>query len=187
MTLPSKDELKRMFKRSWSSGGETPCGQGSTLAHTAVMRAELQKLLWKYGIRRVNDCGCGDFHWVKTLQMSGITYRGYDIIDRKRRNFPFEVKDVVTEALAPCDLVICKDVFIHWTNEMGMAALANFRKCATYLFAETTPGINNTKRMTAPGSFSPVNLVELPFNLGPPMEIIPDSQFRRIYGWWKIK
>ena len=186
MSIPSKQELKKMFSRSWSSGGETPCGQGSRLANTTAMRQALQNLLWKYGVDAIDDCGCGDYHWLQTLLLSGVTVRGYDVVDRKRRNFPFEVKDVITEALAPCDLIICKDVFIHWTNEMIMAALVNFRKYGTYLFAESTPGLDNAQRVISPGGFAKVNLEGLPFNLGEPMEKIQDPQFRRYYGWWVL-
>jgi len=186
MTIPTKDELTKMFGRAWSSGGETPCGQGSRLGNTVVMREALQQLLWKYGVRSIVDAGCGDFNWVKTLQLSGITYQGYDVVDRRRRDLPFEVKDVITEGIPECDLVICKDVFIHWTNEMIMAALTNFRGRGKYLFAESTPGLDNDKRVLKAGEFERVNLEGLPFNLGAPMEIIPDRRFKRIYGWWDL-
>jgi len=187
MTIPSKDQLKKMFSRSWASeGGETPCGQGSTLTNTAAMRVALQEWLYKYGVDVMVDAGCGDFNWVKQLNLGGITYYGYDIVDRKRRDLPFAVKDVITESFPPCDLVVCKDVFIHWTNEMIMDAIANFRKYTNYMFAESTPGISNDGRPEQAGGFARVNLEGLPFNLGPPMEKIKDKKFRRYYGWWDI-
>lgn len=186
MSIPTKAELKKIFSRAWASEGETPCGQGSRLEHTAAMRSALQNLLWKYGVDTIDDCGCGDFHWAKTLQLYGVTYRGYDVVDRKRRDLPFEIKEVITEELAPCDLIVCKDVFIHWTNEMIQAAISNFRFYGDYLFAESTPGIDNSQRVIEPGGFAKVNLEALPFNLGPPMEKIVDPVFRRYYGWWDI-
>jgi len=186
MSIPTKDELKKLFSRAWTSGGETPCGYGSTLENTAAMRSALQQLLWKYGVDAIDDCGCGDFNWVKEMLLPGVTYQGYDVVDRKRRSMPFEVKDIITEELAVCDLIICKDVFIHWTNEMIMAALANFRQYGDYLFAETTPGLNNSLRDIEPGGFAKVNLEALPFNLGQPMEVIPDPMFKRVYGWWDL-
>jgi len=157
MTTPTKKELQKMFGRSWSSGGETPCGQGSTLGNTVEMREGLRDFIVKYGVDKIRDCGCG-----------------------------FEVKDVITEPIDECDLIICKDVFIHWTNEMIMDAIANFRDYGQYLFAESTPGITNADRMTTGGGFSRVNLEALPFNLGEPMEVIHDKKFRRYYGWWDL-
>jgi len=186
MTTPTKKELQKMFGRSWSSGGETPCGQGSTLGNTVEMREGLRDFIVKYGVDKIRDCGCGDFHWMKEMILYGIDYKGYDIVDRKRRDFPFEVKDVITEPIDECDLIICKDVFIHWTNEMIMDAIANFRDYGQYLFAESTPGITNADRMTTGGGFSRVNLEALPFNLGEPMEVIHDKKFRRYYGWWDL-
>jgi hypothetical protein len=178
--------MKKMFSRAWSSDGETPCGQGSRLVNTADMRPALQALLIKYGIDSIDDCGCGDFNWVKQLNLGGIDYIGYDVVDRRRYDLPFEVKDIIRDELAECALIICKDVFIHWTNEMIQAALSNFRDYTNYLFAETTPGIDNSLRDLSAGGFSRVNLEGLPFNLGTPMEIIQDPTFRRVYGWWDI-
>lgn len=186
-----RQEIKRAFARSWrSKDGETPCGAGSTLASTERVRAELPEIFDKYSIRSINDAGCGDFHWVEKLKLlfksKKIDYLGYDIIDRKRRVLPFQELEITSETMRRADLIICRDVLFHLSNELVEAAIKQFRKSKSrYLLATTSPGDNSLREDTVE-KFQPVDLESDPFNLGEPLLKVHEPQFRRYLGLWEL-
>ena len=98
MTLISKKEMRAAFHRSWSGGsGETGCGKGSTIENTAEIREALPNIIKEFNIQKINDAGCGDFNWIKTIEpikTFEIDYQGYDIFDRKKRSLPFIELDI---------------------------------------------------------------------------------------------
>ena len=124
-----KELLKRSFAKNWISGGkETPCGLGSKVDSTEEIREALPKIFIKYHIKKVNDAGCGDFNWIRMVNLSDVDYLGYDIIDRKeekKANLPFQELDICSELMRDCDLIICRDVLFHLPNKYVLMALNN--------------------------------------------------------------
>ena len=75
-------DFRKVFWNSaqeWGSS-ETKSGGGSTFRNTAVFRERLAALLVKYEICSILDCPCGDFHFMKEMDLRGIRYIGGDII-----------------------------------------------------------------------------------------------------------
>lgn len=191
------EAIRKLFSRSWSSvGGETPCGNGSTLASTEALRIALPDIIRKNGVKVINDAGCGDFHWIKSLKWffrkNGIDYLGYDIVDRKVRGvFPFQILDIRNEEMRLCDLIICHDVLGHYSNDHVAAILARFKQKGKYLLA-TSAVCDNSKRKGIKGEnswiggFRPVFLGDPAFGLGTPIFTIDEPTLRRYQGLWKL-
>lgn len=185
----SSDSLKKRFARSKWHGDGTVCGPGSSVANTEIFRKWLRTVLETYGVKRMNDSGCGDLTWVSEIDFAalGVDYLGYDVRENLDAPLPYEKLEIVYEPMRPCDLILCKDVFIHLETELVEKALENFRDaCPGALFASTTfPGVDNTR--TNMKGFAPLDLAASPFNLGTPLDKI-ESPIRRnkFLALWRI-
>lgn len=58
---------------------ESVSGPGSNLTQTAVLRRELPRLLRRIGAKSMLDAPCGDWFWMRHVDLSGIEYLGADI------------------------------------------------------------------------------------------------------------
>src|SRR5688572_26366588 len=104
----------------WDSR-ESRSGQGSEMAYTVSLRAELPELLKQLGVRSMLDLPCGDFNWMQHVDLSGIQYIGADIVpeivDANQARFGnaqrrFIRADVVEDTLPEVDLIFCRDCLI---------------------------------------------------------------------------
>ena len=97
----------------------------------------------------VLDAPCGDFFWMKEVTFyNELNYLGGDIVgeminqldnkhsDSKRK---FVRLDVVNDILLPQeDLWLCRDCFIHLSNDEVMRALGNFVRSRIQYILTTT-------------------------------------------------
>jgi len=135
---------------------ETRCGEASTLAATTQLRPALAQWLREQGIRRLADAGCGDFHWMSAVDLSGLElYAGYDLVPEiiarnqqlhgQRRGHFFSMADITRTPLAACDAILCRQVLGTLSAEAQQQALANFKASgARWLLASLT---EDTMRM----------------------------------------
>lgn len=137
MMLSDKDMRERM-KKGWQGGKPdgTVCGQGSTMANTAIIRGWLPTIVDKYEIKKICDAGAGDMHWIKHVKWD-VDYKPYDLIPRSD-----EVKkiDITRRMLPKCDAILCRMVLNHlWGDNDDCTrvtmALEKFKKSARYLIA----------------------------------------------------
>jgi SAM-dependent methyltransferase len=112
----------------WGNGS----GEGSLLVHVGPYVTFLQRFLRRRHIKSVVDFGCGDWQFSKTIDWSGIDYRGYDIVApviRENRAKHQTERITFYEIAAPfgdlprADLLIVKDVLQHWSDESVRAFL----------------------------------------------------------------
>lgn len=147
-------------------GDATVCGCSSTLASTEAVRDWLPGLMVRHGILTVCDAGAGDLHWISRVCWD-VDYKAFDLIPRA----PGVVEvDVTTEALPPCDLILCRAVINHLCETRAVMALNQFRKSGRYLLATQFSDIPPV----AVG-FVRYDLRKPPFGLGEPLESIPDT------------
>ena len=59
---------------------ETVSGHGSGVARTAAFRDQFANLLIELGTRSLLDAGCGDFNWMKEVQLPIERYFGVDVV-----------------------------------------------------------------------------------------------------------
>jgi hypothetical protein len=101
----------------WNSGHpETPCGKGSLLSETKLIREILPKIISRYEVSTIADVGCGDQNWIKHTELKDAEYFGFDveiIPGNKYRSVP-EPFDLLTDILPrPFDLIMCIYVLNH--------------------------------------------------------------------------
>lgn len=173
-----------IFKDGWDYQ-ETICGWGSTLSNTKNVLHGLSVIINEFDIIKINDAGCGDLWWIQHFvnQHPTIDYKGYDLYDRpswKELNIPCEKLDISAKPMRPSDLIICRDVFIHWPNHYILKALDLFRQTGKLLYSTTYTGehyeFENTYRITDFSmKHSKLSLCSPPFNLGTPIYITTEN------------
>ncbi|MFN0150492.1 MAG: class I SAM-dependent methyltransferase [bacterium] len=187
----------------WNAGmpGESASGPGSALAATATIRQAIARIVRERNVSSVFDAACGDFNWMRHVDLGAASYEGADIVPRivdaaarryggtRRR---FRLLDVVNGPIPRVDLILCRDLFIHLKDEDVLAVLANFSSSgSTYLLAATSPMLAANRRIARAGAWRPINLCIAPFSLPRPIEQIPDlvcddSERATVLGLWPL-
>jgi len=206
---PREEVFGEIYQRnSWGSP-ESLSGPGSELAQTQALRAALPKLMRRLDVRTFLDAPCGDFHWMKEVDLGAVYYVGIDIVPRviaenqarygrageaQQGGREFLHGDLVAPStpLPAADLVMCRDCLMHLSFAEAQAALAHL--CATgaaHLLITTFSGTTRNADIGR-GGWWPMNLQLPPFNLPAPLELLaenpPDAEGRRLgksLGLWK--
>lgn len=190
-----------VFKNGWESDG-TVCGWGSEDEHTKQLRTRLPFFIEQFNIQSVADAGCGDLRWVKQTNWKGATYHGYDLFPQyewqlAEQEFPCEEVNIAEEMMDHADLIICRDVFIHWPNDEILKALDLFKTSGAQYLLSTSYGhddkdVDNEDRIRRCSlKHSKLNLHTEPFDLGTPKFIIPESchnyeGWEKYMGFWEL-
>ena len=182
-----------VFRSGWDSSKETPCGYGSELQYTAGLRDKLPHIIEElrfslFGGKEVitiNDAGCGDQHWIGRVDFTDcVDYRGYDLYPR---NSDVIQLDITSETMRDCDIIFCRDVFIHFPNQLICSALEQFRKTGKYLIATTFPdSLNYIRHDKITMHHQKLDMAYGPFYLGKPISLLPEPYEGKFLGVWKI-
>jgi hypothetical protein len=164
----------------WGDDG-SPCGVGSDLESTAVLRREVPRLLRRYAVRSLLDLPCGDFGWLSQANLSGIDYTGADIVpDLVEGNIQryagpgrrFVRLNLASDPLPRADVVLCRDCLVHLRYEQIFRAFANLRRSrSTYLLATTFLELDANAEIDT-GDWRPLNLTLPPFALPDPLAVV---------------
>lgn len=164
----------------WSVDG-TLDGLGSGLTYTETIRNTLPPLLKKWNIKSMLDASCGQFHWMRHVDLGDIRYIGGDIVEQKieinRAAFPdkeWMVLDIIEDTLPKVDLWMCRDTIFHFPWEAVKATFKNFvRSDIKYLLVSHHPDLDNKDIFFS--DFNNLSLTKLPFNFPEPLDMIDDS------------
>jgi hypothetical protein len=190
-------DLAQRFRRIhdtnlWGAAASTS-GLGSEIDATAVLRAELPRLLQKLGVTSLLDAPCGDAGWVNAANL-GVRYVGVDIvpalIERLRARAvageiagEYQLADITADRLPRCDAILCRDALVHLSFANIERALANFRSSgAAWLIATTFPEWQ-VNQDCEDGDWRALNFERAPFNWGPPVELLNENCTEAGGGW----
>lgn len=186
------------YYREWGWGaGESASGPGSTLAATQFVRQGLQDVFQKFSVRTFVDIPCGDFHWMKTVDLSGIDYLGVDIVpdliaDNTKafgsQRIRFQCADMLRDRLPTVDLILCRDCLFHYRNTSILCAVRNLQESGSrYLLTTTYPNLAENRELETAGRFRPINLQKPPFNFPVPLFFIDEQVGNgKCLGLWKV-
>lgn len=183
--------FRHKFQNNLFGGSESLSGTGSSLAATATIRAKLPDVISDLGTKTLLDIPCGDFNWAKVLDLRGCQYTGADIVEElinqnqiKYGAFDknFVVHDILRDRLPKVDLVLCRDLFVHFPNEDVFRALVAIKQSgSTYLITTSFAHQKRNQNINL-GSWRPLNLTLPPFSLPPPLAVIPDEDLLKFRG-----
>jgi hypothetical protein len=163
---------------------ESRSGTGSNLTQTEAVRRELPRLIRQFEVRTLVDAPCGDFRWLREVDLQGVTYTGIDIVpDLISRNQElygqpgrsFQHGDIVNDVMPPADLIFCRDCLVHLSFRDAKSALTNFKASGSrYLLTTTfTSRSRNYDKYT--GGWRALNLLKPPFNFPVPLAVINEA------------
>ena len=175
-------------------------GPGSTLIQTKTIRNRLPELLEGYHIHSMLDIPCGDFNWMKEINLDSISYIGADIVEKiikfnneehSKENRKFVKIDILKDELPQVDLIFCRDLFIHFSYRDIFTAIENIKKSRSkYLLATSNRlGTKNFDILT--GQWHPINLLIKPFSFPSPLKVVDEKSTREVdkgnsLHLWKI-
>ncbi|MGE0704611.1 MAG: class I SAM-dependent methyltransferase [Vicinamibacterales bacterium] len=183
-TRVAEDVFADIQRRKGWGGTESVSGTGSDFDQVRALVSKLPGVFRDLQVETVLDVPCGDFHWMRTVDLSGIRYIGADIVtDLVRSNqsrygtgrIEFTRLDIVRDR-APCvDLIFCRDCLVHLSFEEVFRALKNV--CAsgsTYLLTTTFPARSRNSDIQT-GQWRPLNFVAQPFSLPEPILLLDEK------------
>src|SRR3954469_10397155 len=163
---------------AWQNG-ESVSGRGSMLARTMVIMSQLPLLLQELHVETLLDAACGDFNWMRHVDLGPIKYVGVDVvpdlIDQNRGLYEsqrrtFKALDITEDTLPAADVILCRDCLIHLSFMRINATISNFKRSkATYLLCTTHTSVHENTDCPD-GGWRSVNLELPPFNFPPPLK-----------------
>lgn len=192
-------ELQNFFRHGhWPGSSETLCGKGSSLAYTEKLRGALPLIFRRCKIKRLVDAPCGDFHWMKEVDLKGVEYIGMDIVPtivaQNQEKYPgirFQHGDITRDAIPCADLLMTRDCLFHLPFWAIADWMENVRRSQPRWLLVTSNTYPRNFEIEKPGSYRAVNLLEPPFEFSPPApeNIIRDypdgAPERYMYLWPK--
>jgi SAM-dependent methyltransferase len=193
----------RIFKKKSWGGSRSASGAGSDPEQTQTLIRELPRLFDELEIQSILDVPCGDFEWMRHLNLKTMRYTGGDIVEEMiqhnreaygKESVRFQCLNLVRDKLPEADLILCRDGLVHLSFDDVFKALQNICSTkATYLLATTfTDRIENEDILS--GQWRTLNLERPPFSLTEPLKILNEKcpHQNGIYadkslGLWKIE
>lgn len=185
----TKDLFTDYYKNNSWNGKESLSGPGSDYEQTKFLIPELQILLGNLKINTILDVPCGDFNWMKRIDLDGISYHGADIVEEviknntKRyasKNIKFSSIDIINDTLPKSDLIMVRDCLVHLSTDKVFKALKNIKNSKSkYLLTTNFTWkhiINNNEIKT--GGWRRINFEKSPYNFSRPIDIIIEGNIQ---------
>jgi hypothetical protein len=194
--------FQKIYEHNGFKGKDSISGPGSDLLQTKVVREILPEIISKFDIKSILDIPCGDFYWMKEVDLINVNYMGGDIVEElilannskyKSSNKIFLHLDLINDNLPDCDLIFCRDCLVHLPYKEIFKIIDNIKKSGIKYFLTTTFVNRKDNRDIKTGDWRPINLEMPPFNFVKPHEVINENCTENdgIYsdkslGLWKV-
>jgi len=179
------DPIEKLFtyiyKTNFWQSKESISGPGSELKVTQRMSRELSALIKTFNITSLADAPCGDLNWMQYVNLGTCRYIGIDIVEELiERNIKlfgttkeFKHANLLNEIIEKVDLIICRDMLAHLTDEQIFTVLRNFKQSGSkYLLATTNVLAQSNTFIAHAGDWRRLNLQLPPFNFPEPLALI---------------
>lgn len=199
----SKDIFTSFYNKNSWRGKESVSGPGSDYEQTKFLIPELDILLQELKIGSILDAPCGDFNWMRRVNLNGIRYHGVDIVDKliesnsqkyRKRNVSFSVLDIVNDEIPTVDLVIVRDCLVHLPLKDIVKVINNIKNSKSKYLLTTNflwehLGCNSEIQA---GGWRRINLCSEPFNFKYPDKIIIEGNIQsndrdKTMSLWKVE
>ena len=182
--LGLKERFAHIYQTNLWGSDESISGSGSAVDQTRAIRAQLPVLLRELKVASMLDLPCGDFGWMREVDLSGVAYWGGDIVAdlvaRHERDFGgterrFAVLDLTHDPLPAVDLVFCRDCLVHLSIAHIWDAIANLKTSASRWLLTTTFPDHPENRDIDDGDWRLLNLERAPFHFPPPTALLNEG------------
>ncbi|OJW50120.1 MAG: hypothetical protein BGO67_01970 [Alphaproteobacteria bacterium 41-28] len=184
-----QDKFTKIYKENTFGGTESRSGEGSDLIQSAVIRRKIPKIVKAHNISTFLDAPCGDWNWMRTVDLGVQKYIGVDIvpelIEKNNQDFgnsmvSFQKINLVKDKLPQTDLIFSRDCLVHLSFKDAYKIISNFKKSgAKYLLTTTfTDRDKNIDLIDEEGNelfWRPLNMQIAPFNFPAPLELVNEG------------
>jgi len=204
----SEIDMKQVFesiyhKNEWGSE-ESKSGQGSTIDNSYGAKKALEKIIQELNIKSILDVPCGDFNWLKHVNLFSVKYIGADIVDQMvldnqlkygSENIQFKRIDITEDSIEKYDLILVRDLFVHFSYSDVKKSIETLKHSnSTYLLTTTFVDFTVNYNIDT-GSWRPINLSKKPFRFPKPIMTFEETfhpQFKKeargkSLALWEIK
>jgi hypothetical protein len=186
-----KDIFTEIYRQNTWGSEETRSGPASSLERTAEIRESLSKLFQDLQIQSLLDCGCGDWNWMKTVNLSGIQYMGVDIVDQLvttlQNQFTadsvfFQQMDCTVDPPETADLWLARDFCSVLNFQQILHFFQRFLESKSKYIALTSIDTPKQNVDSIPGNIRPLNMRSSPFYMPEPIVMVRDG-----FQWFSRK
>ncbi|HAJ75206.1 MAG TPA: hypothetical protein DCM64_02005 [Gammaproteobacteria bacterium] len=178
---PNEEIFNFIYENNKWGDGDTRSGRGSNFDRTRKLRDGLPEILKKLGVRSLLDIPCGDFFWMKEIDLGIEKYIGADIvaslIELNSRSYGSDLRqfmhlDLLHDSLPEADAILCKDCLVHMSFADAKQAIENIKTSGSkFLLTTHFPEFQfNVDILT--GKHRPLNFCKAPFEWPAPLEEI---------------
>jgi hypothetical protein len=173
-----------IYKLNAWGGEDSVSGPGSDADQTSVITRELPELFGAIKVSTILDIPCGDFHWMKTVDLTNIDYTGadvvHDLVKKNRARYArdgvrFERLDLLEDELPTVDLILCRDCLVHLSFADIASALGNICRSQSEYCLTTTFVDRQDNDDIETGEWRAINLELAPFVLPKPLKVIHEG------------
>ena len=198
--MTNEEVFTKIYHTNFWDGNESLSGPGSDLIQTKTIRTELSKLFKEFHITSLLDIPCGDFFWLKEVNLDFLYYTGADIVEDiitqnnlkySKKNRKFVKLDLINDKLPKMDLILCRDVFPHFSFEKIIESIKNIKNSGSKYLLSTSFISKKKNQDIITGNWRPLNLLAPPFNFPKPILMINEHSSEKNSSYkslllWKI-
>jgi hypothetical protein len=181
--------------------GGNGSGIGSAPRHTIYTRQVLHDLIRRYNVSSLLDAPCGSMVWMPLLLNEldpPIHYLGVDVVKSvirqhrqtfqlQRPSMQFQVCDISICGLPlGYDMIFTRDALQHLSPDLVMQFIQNVQESdAKYLVAGSYYHLHGNRNIQV-GDYFDINLLDPPYSLPLPLEIISEGVFPGVIEKWLL-
>jgi hypothetical protein len=181
---PPGEVFRDIHRRRHWGGGEPVSGAGAAPDQAREIRRALPGLLRELGVATLLDLPCGDYGWMRSLDLPVTRYLGADLLPELIEplaaalgddRHEFLVLDLIRDRLPRADLLLCRDCLVHLSYDDIRRALTNVvRSGIPRLLTTTFPGGGPNEDIVT-GDWRVLDLQAAPFRLPAPVRILNEG------------
>ncbi len=177
--------FKKIYQNNFWNSSESISGTGSETIQTYKIVNELKNLFLNYDIKSILDLPCGDFGWMKNVDLTGISYLGGDIVDdlikvncekfRIGDNINFKTINMITDSLPYHDLILVRDCFVHLSYADIFKSVKNLKASGSKYLLTTSFTEYRRNFDIITGDWRRLNFEIHPFNFPTPIFVLNEN------------
>jgi len=197
-----EEKFNYIYKNNLWIGQSSVSGQGSEESQTNEIKENLPKIISTYKISSMLDLPCGDFNWMKDVELNHLEYIGADIVEEiirlnktkySNEKREFIKLDIMKDNLPKVDLIFCRDCLVHFSYDNIFSTIKNIKKSQSEYLLTTTFTECDMNENIVTGDWRIINLMKKPFNFPDPELLINENCTEanltytdKSLGLWKI-
>lgn len=191
------DIFTNIYRTNFWRDRESVSGPGSNLKATEVLRDDLPGFLARHDFSSLLDIPCGDYVWQAHMKWpaqleiiaADIVPEIVENLDEMYADGDWRVLDATTDKLPKVDVILVRDLLVHFSDADIKKALKNFRASGSkYLLSTTFPGAKWQDIQT--GEWHIVDLAQFRYGLGKPIELLAEHSSKdfsnKSLGLWRL-